>query len=99
MSSITLKNVPEDLFAVLKVRAGESHRSLSGEILFRLRQSLKEERGERGERIAVVRDEAAVQAGAWEDLRGAWKSEVPVEEEIESLYAARSPGRDVDVSL
>ncbi|MCH7225705.1 FitA-like ribbon-helix-helix domain-containing protein [Haloferula sp. A504] len=96
MSAITLKNVPEDLVAGLKRRAAESHRSLSGEILFRLRKSL--EGGDTGAKEGRLRDESTGQADAWEKLAGSWVSDLSVEEEIEALYSARSAGRDADLS-
>lgn len=95
MSSITLKNVPDDLISGLKARAVEAHRSLSGEILFRLRTSLE---GDGSAESSGLRDEASLQADAWEKLAGAWVSELSVDEEIASLYSARSEGRDVDVT-
>ncbi len=81
--------------AGLKSRAAESHRSLSGEILFRLRKSL--ESSESLAREGRLRDEAEVQADAWEKLSGSWVSELSADEEIEALYSARSAGRDVDL--
>lgn len=82
--------------AGLKSRASESHRSLSGEILFRLRKSL--ESGEAIGNDVGLRDEAGIQADAWEKLAGGWVSDLSVEEEIDALYSARSAGRDVDLS-
>lgn len=93
MRSITLKNLPDELVETLKARAADSHRSLNGEILFRLGRSLESEAAASG-----LREEPSVQADAWARLAGSWVSDVSVEEEIESLYAARSSGRDVDVS-
>ena len=94
MSAITLKNVPDDLIEGLKARAAAAHRSLSGEILFRLRRSL-----ETGGSVldAGFREGAEAQADEWEKLAGSWVSDASVEEEIESLYAARSAGRDLDL--
>ena len=79
----------------LRARAKSAHRSLSGEILFRLRRSLEGSTPIGG---ASVREEAAVQADAWERLTGHWVADGSVAEEIEALYAARSGGRDIEVS-
>lgn len=93
MSAITLKNVPEDLVAGLKARAAEAHRSLSGEILFRLRRSL-----ECGEAEAAGgREPVASQADAWEKLAGTWVSDRSVDKEIDALYSARSGGREIEL--
>lgn len=93
MSGITLKSIPEDLLASLKSRAAGNHRSLSGEILIRLRKSLEAE-AEGGR----LRDEAALQADAWERIGGRWVSDEAMEDEVNALYAERSIGRDADVS-
>jgi len=93
--AITLKNIPDDLMASLKARAAEAQRSLSGEILYRLRRSLEAGPADRAARAV---DEASIQADAWEALAGRWASGLSVDEEIKSLYAARSAGRDVDLN-
>jgi plasmid stability protein len=96
VSAITLKSVPEDLSASLKAVAAENHRSLNGEILYRLGRSLENDH-QRNTSANVLREEAAIQADAWSKL-GTWVSDKSVEEEIASLYEARSTGRDIDVS-
>lgn len=95
VSAITVKNIPDDLIEDLKARAVAAHRSLNGEILYRLRRSL--EIGG-AEDVGVLREEAAIQADAWERIAGRWASDVSPAEEIESLYSARSVGRDIDLT-
>lgn len=79
----------------LRAKAVASHRSLSGEILFRLRRSMETEEPRH---LVMLRDEAAIQADAWESLAGKWRSDLSVAEEIESLYAMRSDSRETDAS-
>lgn len=95
VSAITLKNIPDDLIEDLKARAVAAHRSLNGEILYRLRRSL--EIGGVGE-VGVLREEAAIQADAWEKIAGRWASDLSPAEEIESLYSARSAAREIDLA-
>lgn len=40
MASFTLKNIPDDVFAMLKQRAAESQRSINQEAIFCLRMEL-----------------------------------------------------------
>jgi plasmid stability protein len=40
MASYTIKNLPDDMFASLKQRAAENHRSINQEILFCIRMEL-----------------------------------------------------------
>ena len=94
MSAITVKNIPDDLIAELRARAAAAHRSLNGEILYRLRRSL--ELGG-AEELGVLREGAAIQADAWEKIAGRWMSEMSPADEIESLYSARSDGRNMDL--
>jgi plasmid stability protein len=96
VSAITLKSVPEELSESLKAVAANNHRSLNGEILYRLGRSLESD-GNKPREANVLREEAAIQADAWSNL-GPWTSDKSVSEEIEALYAARSGGRDVDVT-
>jgi plasmid stability protein len=41
MVSFTIKGIPEDLYALLKQRAGEHRRSINSEVLVCLEESLK----------------------------------------------------------
>ena len=94
MSAITLKNIPDELIASLKLRAAAAHRSLNGEILYRLQRSLE---GGGLVEESVLQEQAAIQADAWEKVSGRWASDVSPAEEIESLYSERSAGRNVDL--
>ncbi|MGQ0814294.1 MAG: FitA-like ribbon-helix-helix domain-containing protein [Gemmatimonadota bacterium] len=40
MASFTLKNIPDDLYAALKQRAAENHRSINQEVIFCVRMEL-----------------------------------------------------------
>jgi hypothetical protein len=94
MLALTLKSLPETLIESLRSAAERTHRSLNKEIIHRLERSFDKP-------VPVMKtenwDEFRVneQAGAWEKLAGTWESDVTVEAEIEALYAARTPGREV----
>ena len=89
--NITIKSIPADVGAALKREAAQAHRSLNGEIIHRLTRSLTAESSP----IPVTPDAVA---DAWTALAGRWKSDRSVEAEISELYAARSAGRDADLT-
>ncbi|MCA2979512.1 MAG: plasmid stability protein [Myxococcaceae bacterium] len=89
MTSITLKDVPKALLSRLRAAAARERRSLNQEALVLLEGGLRarESAEERAER----------QVEAWRALAGSWRSDRPFEDEVADLYAARSPGRDLDL--
>lgn len=95
MKAITLKSVDEHLLELLRRSATSRHRSLNGEILFRLRESLSSDPVPDDE--GRLREAAGRQADAWQELGGKWSSDESVEREIAALYAERTPGREQDL--
>lgn len=94
MATLTLKDFPDDLLSRLqKMQPGDLDRST----LLKIAQQVH--RAERLEesRSADVRSEAEAQASAWALLAGKWKSELPVETEIEEIYRARTSGREISL--
>ncbi len=89
MSSITLKDVPEDLLVRLRSAAARERRSLNQQALVLIEGGLaaRETAEERAQR----------QVQAWQTLAGAWVSDRAFDEEVADLYAARTQGRDVDL--
>ncbi len=89
MSSITLKDVPEELLQRLRNAAARERRSLNQEALVLIEGGLAaaESDAERAER----------QLQAWRRLAGSWRSNESFEEEVAAIYAARTPGRDFDL--
>jgi hypothetical protein len=89
MSSITLTDVPEALLVRLRAAAVRERRSLNQEALVLLEGGLaaRETAEERAHR----------QVEAWRALAGGWVSEQAFDDEVGDIYAARTPGRDVDL--
>lgn len=89
MSSITLKDVPEELLSRLRSAAARERRSLNQEALVLIEGGLaaRETAEERAHR----------QVKAWRTLARSWASDRTFEDEVADLYAARTPGRDVDL--
>lgn len=93
MPSVTIKKFPEPLLARLKKKAALARRSLTQEMLARLEASLH------GSPISppLSYAEPEQQAEAWAALSGKWKSGLTVQEEITSLFKARTRGRKVEL--
>lgn len=88
MSSITLKDVPEELLARLRAAAARERRSINQEALVLIEGGLGA--------LESAEDRARRQVEAWRALAGGWTSDQTFEDEVSGLYAARTPGRDVD---
>jgi len=93
--AITLKSIPDEMMDMFRAVAAENHRSVSGEIMYRLKKSLEEEGREDA---SVLREEARIVADEWDKIGGNWVSNSSIEEEMEALYSSRSMGRDTDLS-
>ncbi|MDP2304737.1 MAG: hypothetical protein Q8P18_01755 [Pseudomonadota bacterium] len=89
MSSITLKDVPEELLNRLRRAAARERRSLNQEALVLIEGGLAARE--------TAEERALRQVEAWRALAGGWVSDRPFEDEVAELYAARTPGRDVDL--
>ena len=46
MATVTIKNLPDDLYELIKKNATSNYRSINGEIIFRLERSLKHKKEE-----------------------------------------------------
>jgi hypothetical protein len=94
--NLTIKGIPDEVGGVLKAAAERSRRSLNGEIIYRLIQSMNTGGDpEMGSRVAGTPDSVA---DSWAALAGRWQSGMSIEDEIASLYETRSSGRDVDLT-
>jgi plasmid stability protein len=90
MPSLTIKDLPDPLWARLRQRAAADRRSLNREVIHLLERVLAEAPAA-PEAIALAeRIEAQMRAGRWAADR-------EPTEEIGALYAARTPGRPVDL--
>ncbi len=89
MSSITLKDVPEDLLVRLRGAAARERRSLNQEALVLIERGLAERE--------TAEERAQRQVHAWRALAGGWVSAHAFEDEVADLYAARTAGRGVDL--
>ena len=93
MASLTLKNLPDDLFRALRKAAETDRRSVTQEIIHLLETAL---RGRR-ERSNAVAGEVEAQVAAWRKLSGKWVPDVDLANEPEQIVEQRTPGREVDL--
>ena len=93
VASITIKNIPDRLLTRLPERATMENRSMNREIIRLLETSLS---ADRMRPLEFRRALAEMQAQAWSRLVGRWISDVPVEDEVAGIYAARSAGREIE---
>ena len=89
MTSITIKNIPEQLLARVRERAAAEHRSVNREFIQLVEAALQGEQAG-----AIVQEQVAQQVAAWSNLPGTWACD-DAAAETAAIYAARSEGRDV----
>lgn len=89
MSSITLKDVPEQLLVRLRAAAAQERRSLNQEALVLIEGGL--------DARETAEERAHRQLEAWRALAGTWVSDRAIDAEVADLYAARTSGRDIDL--
>ncbi len=94
MSSVTIKDIPDDLLQRVRARAVADKRSMNKEVIHLLEVSLSSDRTERS---VQVRNQATAQVNAWSKLAGRWISDRDVADEIHDIYAGRTQGRDIDL--
>lgn len=94
MTSLTIKNVPQEVLDRLRAVAVRNRRSVNQQAIQILDDAT---RAAPEDRAAAVRAEIEAQARVWRSLVGAWASDRPLEEEIAAIYAARTAGRQVDL--
>ena len=94
VASITIKNIPDRLLAQLRERAAMENRSMNREIIRLLDMCLSADGIRRPEHRRTLADE---QAEVWSRLGGRWISDVPIEDEVAEIYAARSAGREIEL--
>lgn len=92
MSSITIKDIPDNLLEKLRARAALDKRSMNKAIIHLLDQALSETNDDPAIKL---HEQLELQVQAWSQLAGRWDSDRGSAEEIDEIYAARSEGRTV----
>lgn len=84
MSSITIKNISEDLLDRVRERANAEHRGVNKEFIQLIEAALQGDPAG-----ALAREQVAQQVTAWSNLAGIWACE-DAAAETAAIYAARS---------
>lgn len=93
VTSVTIKDIPDEILERLRQRAAADHRSLNKEVIHLLGAALSNVFAP--DDTAHRAEVADRQAEAWNRLAGRWDSDQEVEAEIADIYSARSEGRDI----
>ncbi|RPI59865.1 MAG: hypothetical protein EHM50_08415 [Lysobacterales bacterium] len=91
MSSLTLKNVPDELLEDLRETALQERRSVNQQALQLLIEALRTRK--RGGPVRATR--AGGQLAAWRALAGRWRSDEDAATETKRIYSRRTRGRKV----
>ena len=92
MANITIRNIPDDVFAKIKRLSAIEKRSMNSEVLVIIERgtnSAIEETMKRAKHIP-----ASIQKNLWMNLTRTWEDRRSMEEILEDIYGARTTGRE-----
>lgn len=95
MSSITVRNIPEEVLARIRTLSARERRSINSELLVLIESGLRT----RLELEFMSSPEITIttQLGIWEMLAGRWHDSRSTTEIVKEIYATRSLGRSVEL--
>jgi len=96
MANITVRNIPEDIFAKIKRLSTLERRSINNEILIVLESALASEVGSiyKPDRETISKE---LQLRIWEDLSGEWEDSRTTEEIKQDILESRTLGRNINL--
>ena len=95
MASITVRNIPDEVFERIKTLSMIERRSINNEILVILERGAFNEYEEKMQRRRHL--SKSTQMEIWKKLLGTWEDARSTREIIEDIYSNRTVGRDVDL--
>ncbi|OHD55049.1 MAG: hypothetical protein A2Y33_14685 [Spirochaetes bacterium GWF1_51_8] len=95
MSSITVRNIPEDVFEKIKTLAKTERRSVNNEMVILIEKGLKEQIIHSRKDDSVLSKET--QIILWKELFGKWEDDRSTGEIIADIRDARTVGREVEL--
>ncbi len=93
MANLTLRSIPDTVLDQLRALAVAKRRSLNGEILVLIEDSLEREAGETRQGAHPMN--AATQVRLWEALCGRWKDKRDWGKIADDIVSRRTAGRQV----
>ena len=95
MANITIRNIPDDVFSIIKKLSELERRSINNELLIIIEKgtaSLMENKINENKIISKVS-----QINLWRNLSGEWEDTRTPEEIINDIYDSRTLGREFDL--
>ena len=95
MANITIRNIPDDVFSVIKKLSDLERRSINNELLIIIEKGtalLMENKINENKIISKVS-----QINLWRNLSGEWEDNRTSEEIINDIYDSRTLGREFDL--
>lgn len=95
MANITIRNIPDDVFSVIKKLSDLERRSINNELLIIIEKgtaSLMEKKINENKIISKVS-----QVNLWRNSSGEWEDTRTSEEIINDIYDSRTLGREFDL--
>jgi len=95
MASITVRNIPDEVFEKIRTLSSIERRSLNNEILVILERGTYTEYEEKMQKRKYL--SKSTQMEIWKKLLGTWEDTRSAKEIIADIYANRTMGRDIDL--
>lgn len=92
MPSITVRDLPEELLARIRLLSARERRSMNSEILVLIERGLDRHLDDKGLPSEIS---ATTQVGIWELLAGQWRDRRSTPEIVRDIYESRTVGREV----
>lgn len=92
MANITIRNIPDDVFAKIKKLSTIEKRSVNSEVLVIIERGTNTELEETMKRAKHI--PTSIQINLWMSLTRTWEDRRSTEEILEDIYDARTTGRE-----
>jgi len=95
MTSLTLRNIPDEVIEVARVLSKKEKRSLNNEMVLLLEEGVSRHLEERnGAELKPISLNVEVQTELWGKLAGAWEDKRSTDAIIQDIYQSRTKGRE-----
>jgi plasmid stability protein len=96
MTSITIRNIPNEIFDLVKTLAQTEKRSINNELVLLIEKAVGDYVGRN-----KIADENLIsketQLSLWKEIMGKWEDERTAEMIIKDIYESRTFGREVNL--
>lgn len=96
MTSITIRNIPNEIFELVKTLAQTEKRSINNELVLLIEKSIVDYIGS-----SKMKDENFIsketQLSLWNEIMGKWEDERSTDKIIKDIYESRTIGREVNL--